>query len=160
MLVRAPERGRDLDGDAQGLVERQRPAVEPLRQRLALEVLHDEVVDAFLLAHVVQDADVRVAEGGDGARLALEPRAHLRAAAVVGAQHLDRHRAVEARVARLVHLAHAARAETLQDLVGAEPAPRADARERALRRGRLPGGTHEAAPSYRRAAAAAMRCRA
>ena len=44
------------------LVDRQRPANEPVGERLALEELHDEVLDARLVADVVQRADVGVRE--------------------------------------------------------------------------------------------------
>ncbi len=48
------------------------------RERLALEVLHDEIGDAVLLADVVQRADVRVIELRDRPRLAVEPVTKLR----------------------------------------------------------------------------------
>ena len=49
--------------------------LQPVGERLAFEVLHHQVVDPVLLADVVERADVGMVEGGDGARLALEPRA-------------------------------------------------------------------------------------
>ena len=51
------------------------PFVEPLGQRLALEQLHDEKVGRAVAADVVERADVRMVERGDGPRLALEARA-------------------------------------------------------------------------------------
>ena len=45
---------------------------EAMRERLALEVLHDEVVDVVLRADVVEHADVADAESGDRLGLALE----------------------------------------------------------------------------------------
>ena len=60
----------------------------------------------------------------DRPRLALEALRALRASAArCGGQHLDRDGALEPRVARLVDLAHPARAERREDLVGAEPGP-------------------------------------
>ena len=53
-----------------------------------------------MLAHVVQRADVRVIQPGDGLRFALEPRPAVRVGGHGRRQHLDRHRPVEARVAR------------------------------------------------------------
>ena len=59
---------------------------------------------------------------GDGARLALEAgQAVGIGARRLGGQHLERDVAAEPRVARAVDLAHAARAERGDDLVGAEP---------------------------------------
>ena len=66
-LARAPIAVR------QRLGERQRPAREPRAERLAVEILHHQELDAVLLADVVERADVRMVEPRDGARLALEP---------------------------------------------------------------------------------------
>jgi hypothetical protein len=60
--VRSFQRGGDLRPDPQGGVERQRAAAEPVGERLALEQLHDQVLDAVLAADVVDRADVRMRE--------------------------------------------------------------------------------------------------
>jgi hypothetical protein len=52
--------------------------------------------------------------------LALDARATLRVGGHLIGQRPDRHLAPELRVARAIHHTHAARAERLQDLVGAE----------------------------------------
>ena len=75
----------------------------------------------LLVADVVQRADVGVVELGDGAGLALEAGAELRAGRQVGGQHLDRHVAAQAGVVGAVDLAHPARADRGDDLVRAEP---------------------------------------
>jgi hypothetical protein len=67
---------------------------------------------------VEQRADVRVGEGGDGARLALESRATLRVGTQFGGQELQRNRAAQARVPRLVDLTHASGAYQSEDFVG------------------------------------------
>ena len=72
------------------------------------------------LANVVQRADVRVGEGGDGAGLALEARAALGVVAQFSRENLDRDRAIEARVAGLVDFAHPPGADQPEDLVGAK----------------------------------------
>ena len=118
--MRLVERRRDLDRDLQRLVERQRALRQPVGQRLAFEVLHDEKRRALLLADVVERADVRMRELAIGAAFAVEPFAELRVGGQRVGEDLDRDGAVEARVARLVHLAHAARADRGGDLVGAE----------------------------------------
>ena len=90
-------------------------------ERLALEVLHDEVLGLALAADVVERADVRM---GELARSSSPPA---RSAGGLGRgrqmlrQDLDRHGPLEARVARLVDLSHPARADRREDLVGAEP---------------------------------------
>ena len=80
-------------------------------QRLALQQLEDGVVDAVLRADVVQGEHVRVAEGGDDARLLLEALQPVRIVGAGAGQDLDRDRAAEAGVDGAVHLAHASRAQ-------------------------------------------------
>ena len=69
LAVCMAERVGDLDGQANGFIERER-AFE-LR---AFDELHDEVVGS----DVEQGADVGVVERGDGLGLALEPLAEAR----------------------------------------------------------------------------------
>ena len=84
-----------------------------------------------MVPHVVQGADVRMIEPRDDACLALEASSSLRIRGEIGRQHLDGHEAVEARVARLVDLSHAAGCEKRDDLIGAQP--RADGKARGRR---------------------------
>ena len=76
--------------------------------------------DAVLFADVVQRADVRVVQAGDGLRFALEALLHLGVVGEVRRQDLDRDRAVQPRVGGLVDLAHAAGAEGAGDFVRTE----------------------------------------
>ena len=71
-LVHDRERLEDRRGVPLRLVERQRSAGQAIRERLAVQQLQDQVLDACLVADVVQDADVRVIQRSDRARLALE----------------------------------------------------------------------------------------
>ncbi len=71
--VRLVQGIRDLDGHRERLIQGQRALLQPLRQRVALQVLHDQEVDPVLGADVIERADVRVVQAGDGLRLALEP---------------------------------------------------------------------------------------
>ncbi len=125
--VRVIERVGQLDGDAQHLGDRQRAAQQPLFERLALEILHHEEPDRLArpgrcrFADVVQLTDVRMVERGDGPRFALEPLTPIGIGRKGFGQHLERHHAIEARVAGLVDLAHPACAEARNDLVGSEP---------------------------------------
>ena len=57
---------------------------------------------------------MRMVQGGDGARFLLEPLA------VRPVQNLDGDDAIQPRVARLLHLAHAACTDRREDLVGAK----------------------------------------
>jgi len=106
LAVRAVERVGDLDADLEQLGERERPAGEPVGERFALEMLHDEVVHPVLVPHVEERADVRVVEARDDARLALEALARLGAHRQVPLEDLDGDGPVQARVPRPVDLAH------------------------------------------------------
>ena len=112
---------RELRAEVEQLGEGQGPGPEPPPQRLPFDVLDHDVVRARHVrgrADVVDVDDVRVVEGGGGACLLVEPLEELRVGA--GAQHLDGDSAAEARVARAVHLAHAARTQAIDDFVGAD----------------------------------------
>ena len=77
LAMRLVERVGDLPSERQHLGRRQRTPFQPVGQRLALHVLHDQVVEAVLVADVVEHADVRMVEARDRTRLALEPRPRL-----------------------------------------------------------------------------------
>ena len=66
------ERVGDLNRVPKRLIERQRAFLQAFSQRLPFEVLHDEVVDAVLLTHIMERADMRVIQRRDGAGFALE----------------------------------------------------------------------------------------
>ena len=83
---------------------------EACGERLAVEQLHYEEVEAVLATEIVKRTDVRVIEGCNRARFPLEP------CACVGIrelrwQHLDGDGPFQPRVPRPIHLAHAAGAE-------------------------------------------------
>ncbi len=119
--VRLVECRGDFDAVAQRRLRGQWAVGQALRECLALEILHDEIIQARFVAHVEQRTDVRVREARDGLRLALESLAQIGPLGEVGRQNLDRDDTLEPRVERLVHLAHAAGAERGSDLVGSEP---------------------------------------
>jgi hypothetical protein len=98
----------------------QRALLQAARQRLAVDELHHQVVDAVLATDVVQRADVGMTQLRDGARLAVEAGAGLGRLGQVRRQHLHGHIAAQARVAGAVDLAHAAGAERGDDLVRTE----------------------------------------
>ena len=118
--VRLVESVGDLDAEAERLIERQRALRQPVRERLALEILHDEILDFALASDVVQRADVRMREGGDRLRLAFEPLARLGRRGQPARQHLDGDGPVEPGVERLVDLAHSSGADQAEDPIPAE----------------------------------------
>ena len=105
-------------------VERSAPRASRCRERLAFEILHHQEDSAILPADVVQGADVRMVEGarwcGLRARIADGDSGESRE---MRRQYLDRHRAIQACVARAVDLAHAPGADRAENLVGPEPRP-------------------------------------
>ena len=112
----------ELRAEVEQIAQGKRTRPEPAPQRLALHQLHDNVVHAGAagrLADVVDVDDVRVIERGGGARLPIQPVQQLGIRA--GAEHLDRHRPAQPRIASAVDLAHAARAQTVDHLVGPDP---------------------------------------
>ena len=119
--VRLVERIGKRDGDRQELAHRQRAAQQPLGERLALEQLHDQEVNAVLGADVVERADVRVLEARDRSGFSRQPLAPLGVLVEVLGQHLDRDLAVESGIAGAVDLAHTPGPEEPHDLVGSEP---------------------------------------
>src|SRR5262249_11505395 len=76
--VRFVEGVSDLHGDLERLVERERTFFQTALERVSLEIRHDEIRDALLVADVVQSADVWMIEGRDRPRLTLEAVAELR----------------------------------------------------------------------------------
>ena len=115
--VRVVERARDLARDPHRLVDRQLLlAVEPVAERLALDVRHDVVQEAVGGAGIEQREDVRVLQVRRGADLGQESlgadhRGEL------GPQHLDRDLAVVAKIVGEVDGRHAAGPELPKDAV-------------------------------------------
>ena len=73
-----------------------------------------------MAADVMQRADVRVVQAGDGLRLALEPLLQIRVGGECLGQHLERHVPVERGIAGAVDLAHSALAYLGGDRIRAE----------------------------------------
>ena len=115
----------DVGGDAGGLARGEGPVLAQDRgEVLALDELHDDVRARRVFAEVEHGDDVRVAERRRGPRLVAEAREEVGVLAELGPQELDRHVALELRVARPVDRGHAALAEQLEQAVAsAEGAP-------------------------------------
>lgn len=120
LLVRRLRSLRDLPGDGQYLIERDRATGDPLGQILALDELHDEDVQARELLERVNRGDVRMIQGRERLRLSLEPRQAVGVRRERGRQDLDRDLAAERRVGRSVDLPHPAFADRRGDFVDAE----------------------------------------
>ena len=71
--VRGVQRVGDLRAHVEGCVQAQRTGGEPIFQRRALQILHDDERPPVLLADVVDGADVRVVQCRCHLRFAREP---------------------------------------------------------------------------------------
>ena len=111
------QRVRHLQRDAQRLLEAEQLVLDDAVERAALEILHGDVALALELAVLVDRGDARVHEVRRVARLALEALVRLGVDLHVGAQDLERHRALEPNVARAVHRRQRALAEPVLDRV-------------------------------------------
>ena len=117
LLVRRFERLGDLSRNRQRLVERNRPACDPLRQILAFNEFKDQRFHAIGVFDPVNVCDVRMVQRREHLRFSAEPR---EAVGIVGdswQQHLDCDVSIQLGVARAIHLAHPACAERGQDFV-------------------------------------------
>jgi hypothetical protein len=101
-------------------LDREPPAAGELRERGAVNVLHDQVWPAPELARLVQRDDVGVIQPGDDPGLPREACPVLIVRPEVGRQALERDVAIEPGVVRQLHLTHAAGAQRSEDLVGTE----------------------------------------
>ncbi len=92
--------------------------MQPLRERLAFQILHHEEINPVLVAGVVERADVGMVQTGDGFCFALEALAQFRAASEMSGQNIYRDGSIEAGIAGFVHLAHSARTNGGEDFIG------------------------------------------
>jgi len=74
-----------------------------------------------MAADVMQRADVRVVQAGDGLRLALEPLLQIGVGGDVLRQDFDGDGAIQSRIPRPVHLSHAPGSDRSEDFIRAEP---------------------------------------
>ena len=113
--VHVVERGRERSQHLHHPARAERAAAEGVRQRLPLDVLHDDE-HAFLVGLRVEDGhEPRVAEGGSQPGLAAQPAGDVLRAVRVHA--LDRDLAAEALVLGQEDRRHPARAEPPEDPV-------------------------------------------
>ena len=118
--VRGLEGLRGLCRHAGGLARGERSvAAEDRRQVLALDDLHDQVRPGFALAEVEHGHDVGVVERCGSACLVAESGEEVGVLAELRSQQLDRHVAIELRIAGAVDGGHPALAEQLHQAVPA-----------------------------------------
>jgi hypothetical protein len=118
VVVREAQRVGDAARDAQGAGEWNRPAAAAVGEGLALDQFHDHSRAALPGFDAEDRRDARVIERREDERFTLEPAGQVGVARVFDEQHLDGDMALQLRVERAVHLAHAARAEHALHFVG------------------------------------------
>ena len=111
---------RDLSRNLEGVVGGDRPARDPLRERLALDELQDQEGDLADLFEAVDRADVRMIERREDLGLPSEPRQPLRVDREGARQCLDRNGAIQPRVASAVDLAHPASTDAGVNFIDSE----------------------------------------
>ena len=121
LLVRGAERAGDLAREVQSLGDGERCRAEPEIQGLALDELEHEKPHAVLLVETVDRGDVGMVDRRQRPSLPRETGQVLGVPRQGVGEDLDRHLAFELAVPRPIDLAHPARAERRDDLVGAQP---------------------------------------
>ena len=119
-LVRGGQSAGDLGGVIERLPRRHGALPDARAQRLALQQFGDDVVEPAFVADIVDGQDVRMVEHARGARFLLEAPQSVRVGGEIAGEDLDGHVALQARVLRAVHLAHAARADGHENFVRTE----------------------------------------
>src|SRR5204862_5411707 len=104
-------------------VQRSPPVAQAIRERPALDVLHDDVGTVLVHADVEHLDDIRVIEPGGEASLAREALAHLVIPGEVVGEQLDRDLAVELEVAGAIDRGHPSVAEPVLELVAVTSEP-------------------------------------
>ncbi len=118
--MRPIQRTRNLCPDLHNVLEWQRPFLEAFLQRLAFHALHDQIIDAVLVPDIVEDANVRMIQTGDGLGFALEALFADGIGREVRRKNLDGDGALQARIVRAIHLTHTSRAEWRLDFIRTE----------------------------------------
>ncbi|HUP49357.1 MAG TPA: hypothetical protein VNA04_11260 [Thermoanaerobaculia bacterium] len=107
----------DLHAQLDNTIDGKGPLSDPLLQRLAFDVFHDDEGDLILrLTDLMNDGDIRVVDRRRGVGLAQETLEPARVGRFSG-DDLDRDAAVKFLVLREIHLTHPARADLLQNPV-------------------------------------------
>ncbi len=119
-VVRGRQAVGDLGGQIEQPLDRNRASGKFVAQRSAVDELGRDVRPPLIHARFVHGDDVRMVQGAGGAGFGNEPLHALRMTFDLFVQNLQRHVALEARVARAIHVSAAPLAEQLLDFVGAD----------------------------------------
>ena len=126
LLMRGLQRLRNLAGDRQGITDRDRSTSDLLCEVLTFNKFHDQRTHGTGFFEAVDMRDVRVVQGGENLRFPLESSEPLGIAGKGLGECLDSDIAFKARVASLVDLTHAARADHGDNFVRADSGARGE----------------------------------
>ena len=121
LFVRRFDRDGDLLRDGQRLGQRNGASIEPRRQRRAFDKLHDEGVRRAGVLEPIHVCDVGMVERAEHLRFAMESREPIGIGGEGVWQDFQRDISGELAVTGPIHLAHAAPADDLDNLVGSDP---------------------------------------
>ena len=110
-IVRGGEAAADLHGVIEDRRQRERRRPNARAERLSFEQLDRDVRDPVVAPDIVNREDVGVRQRGNGAGFAVEPLVEVRIGRRVRRQRLDRDLPLQPRIARAIHVAHAAMAD-------------------------------------------------
>ena len=127
MFVCRGETVGDLDRIIDHRPRRQRPRVHPLAERLAFEKLGDDPRRPLVHADIMNGEDIRVIQTACRAGFLFESALAIGIARECRGQELDRDVPLQLRIARAIHLSHAADAETSKELESANSIARGSA---------------------------------
>ncbi len=122
-VVRASHALRDFNGKIERASGRQRTARRQVREFLAAHQLHGDEADAVGFVDFVDHRDVRMLERRRRLCFLDEAGAPIRIGDELRRQHLQRHVAVQPRIAGAIDHAHTSAADFVEDFVAAERAP-------------------------------------
>ena len=120
LLVGGGECAGDRDPVTKNTVHWQATRCQECGKRVALEVLHHDVIHAIHRSDVMQRTDIGMVQIRDGAGFAFETPSGFEIYRNFRQQDLDRYRSAESNILCPVHLAHAACAEKGFQAIGAE----------------------------------------
>src|ERR1700735_1090905 len=132
LAMRSLQRFANLDAHTQKLRSRHRTLLDAFRERLALQIFHDEIIGAVLPSDIVERADIGMVEARDCAGFTFEPLSNLRSVGQMQRQNLEGDSAIKPRIARAVHFAHSTRTDRCDDFVGPKASSASECHSRGL----------------------------
>jgi hypothetical protein len=120
LLVSRGKAARDLKSDLDRTPDGHGRSADSRSEVLSFEQLADRIDGSAFVSKIVDREDVRVREGGDGSRLALEPSDSFGIESEPLGKDLDRNLPPQTGIRRAIDLAHPADSQWSNDFVGTQ----------------------------------------